>query len=100
VKGSRRSAVKTAVSDRGPPVVWRDVLRVVQDEQTRSEVVTRFRASGFTADDFGHERKAREALTETLVWVEDKLESRGYWTKAERAQIRGVRRRLELELWP
>lgn len=101
--------------DKSPPrrLWWRDVVRVVQGDETRSYVVDRLTNAGFSVDSFGGTRKAREIVADALTRVEDRLElvavkwetgagrARG-WKRAseERAAIRPVRRCLELELWP
>lgn len=91
----------------GGPVAWRDVLAVLQDDETRSYALSRFRDAGFSADAFGHRRAAREALADALTRTEDWLEyrevdhpRRAHWYRPQREAIRGVRRRLEWELWP
>jgi hypothetical protein len=60
--------------------------------------MARFKASGGRPDTW-HERATREAMLVALPTVEDtaELESRGRMTPA-RVALRGVRRRLELDL--
>ena len=86
---------------------WPDVLRVLQDDEARSFALSRFRASGFSPDDFGRVRRAREAMADVLTRAEDWLEMlgvdgrrRGATFEGLRIAIREVRRRLEWELWP
>jgi hypothetical protein len=57
-------------------VTWREVLRALDDPETRSYAVSLFRDRGFTVDSFEAKRKARATLAEVLVHVEDKLEFR------------------------
>ncbi len=77
---------------------WPDVLRVLSDPQTRSSVVSRFRAAGFSADKFESSRKTRLALADALTREEDRLEFlRGKGAAEQRALIRTLRRALECE---
>jgi hypothetical protein len=97
--GKRARAKSGVAAER--PVTWPDVLRVIQEEPTRSTALARFRAAEFKADDFATRRNARESILEGLVSAEDALESaRGEGATAARRAIRAVRRRLEVELWP
>lgn len=80
-------------------VEWKRVIGALADDETRAVALARFRASGFSADSF-RSRKAREVLVEGLVTAEDWLESSHRRRESERAVIRGVRRQIELELWP
>ena len=91
----------------GTRVTWPDVLAVVQGDETRSRCLLRYRLAGFTPDDFGRSRLAREAMSDALTRTEDLLEyqavdrpRRAHLYDAERAAIRNVRRRLEREVWP
>lgn len=81
-------------------VGYPDVLRVVQDDETRSYALRCFRDSGFSADSFAHRRAAREAMAGALTLTEDWLEAEHPRRVADRVALRGVRRALELELWP
>lgn len=87
---------------RSERVAWPDVLRAVQDTQTRSALGQALRAGGFSADSFAALRKAREAVADALTTSEDTLEQRRRSPALERelGAIRSVRRRLEAELWP
>jgi hypothetical protein len=83
----------------GRPTTYRDVLRVLQSDAARSGALMRYRAAGFTADDFATRRNARETMADALSRTEDVLEGvRGAHAQAERAVIRDVRRRLEIEV--
>lgn len=77
-------------------VTWPDVARVLHRESTRDAALGRYRAAGWTPDDFASKRKAREAMANALTRVEDQLEL----STASRDAVRDVRRRLEWELWP
>jgi hypothetical protein len=69
-------------------------------DETRAMATGTFREAGFSADSFGSQRKAREAMADILTRVEDwiGLEHPGW--KVDLTAIKSVRRRLELELWP
>lgn len=99
-----RRIEKTAVAKATPRpyglVTWPEVLRAVSGDETRSYVIQRLRGAGFSADDFGHQRKAREVVADALTPSEDRLELSGPKAQVERAAIRDARRRLEWELWP
>ena len=83
-------------------VEWRDVLRCLQEDETRSCALTSFKAMDFDAETFRRIRKAREAIADGLTRAEDMLESMPRCARrdGEMASIRDVRRRLEIELWP
>jgi hypothetical protein len=92
-----REGQKTEV----PCVTFAAVARAIGPfDAERTDVMARFKASGGRPDAW-HERTTREAMLCALVAVEDRadLESRGRMTAA-RLAMRGVRRRLELDLWP
>jgi hypothetical protein len=72
-------------------VTWPDVLRVIARDEVRDAVLGRYRAAGFTPDDFATKRRAREAMADALSRAED---------ISPAAAIQDVRRRLEWELWP
>jgi hypothetical protein len=77
-------------------VEWRDVLRVLSSDETRAAVLARYRAAGFTPDDFATSGLARDAMADALTRAEDVLELQaGSVRAAMRAAIRAVRRRLE-----
>jgi hypothetical protein len=83
----------------GPRCAWPDVLRALSSDESRSTAIARFRAAGFTADDFGHVPSARSAMCDSLTRAEDALElKRGSSAATERAAIKIIRRRLEAEL--
>lgn len=89
------------------PITWPDVLRVLTADETRSYALNHYRHAGFTPDQFGHLRNARETLSDALTSTEGWLEMqsvdgrrRGERYESERIALREVRRRLELELWP
>ena len=97
VKRARAKSAKTQEA----PIAWSDVLRVIQDEPTRSRALARFRAAEYKADEFATRRNVRESILEGLVSAEDALEmSPGAGATASRRAIKAVRRRLEVELWP
>lgn len=80
---------------------WPDVLRAVQSSKARERALVRYRAAGFTPDDFAAKRAAREAMAESLTRTEDELElNPGRAAQSTRATVGVVRRRLEQELWP
>lgn len=80
-------------------LAWPDVVRVLQRDATREAVLGRYKSAGFTPDDFGRKRPAREAMAGVLTCAEDHLElqAAGRPTR-ERDALRDVRRRLEWEL--
>jgi len=81
-------------------VMWPEVLRCLQDDETRSYAIGAFRSGGFDADSFATKTRTREGLCEALVQAEDRLEQLYPGRKTERQAIQAVRRRLEIELWP
>lgn len=81
-------------------VTWPDIVRAVERETTRETLMARYRAAGFTPDDFAGRRGAREAMADALTRTEDALEDRSSVGSRERAALCDVRRRLEWELWP
>ena len=97
---SRKHAGHSGARHTKPRLAWPGVLRVIQGDWARSFVLARFREAGFNGDQWA-ERKAREFLAGLLTAAEDAVElrSRAPAVAAERAAIRAVRRRLELELW-
>jgi hypothetical protein len=91
-------------------ILWRDVLRVVQDDSTRQSLVMTLRVSGFDPDSFARLTKPRQIVTDFLTRLEGEIEMRaidvgGRGKKAERLTaarlaIRYVRRPLEIEVYP
>lgn len=81
-------------------VSWPRILSALGREQVRSIAVFGYRITGFSPDDFTSGiRAARESMADALTRTEDWLEiNHPVWR--ERESIRGVRRELELELWP
>ena len=78
----------------------RTVLRALgPHDGARALVLADFRARGGSPDTW-HLRSTREAMVEALSRAEDALEveSRGRMTAA-RVDLRGIRRRVERELW-
>jgi hypothetical protein len=85
---------------------------VLPGDAARFGLVASVKASGFDADSFATKRRARELVADGLTRLEDRLEleaidAGGYGRGLRRAEltrqretIRGVRRRLEQELWP
>jgi hypothetical protein len=93
----KRESQKTEV----PCITFAAVARAVGPFDTeRTDVMARFRELGGTPDTW-HERTTREAMLGALTAAEEmaELDSRGRMTAA-RLAMRGVRRRLELDLWP
>lgn len=86
------------VSTRRTALQWSDVYRGLPDDETRSCAVRAILDAGFSATSFDCQRKAREAVCEALIRIEDRLE--GSRKARERAAVRPIRRRLESELWP
>jgi hypothetical protein len=90
--------------------VWRELLRGLPAGKTRLEVLGRFKAAGFTADQFemasvgrgaATRRGARIAMADALTRVEDQLELRsGGRPSRLREALKGLRRRLEWEVFP
>lgn len=77
-------------------VRWPDVLRALSSDETRAAVLTRYRAGGWSPDDFASNGLARDAMADALTHAEDLLElQRGSTRAAEREAVREVRRRLE-----
>ena len=81
---------------------WPDVLRALSDASARSAVLDAYRSAGFSPDDFGRLRAAREVMAGALSRAEDGIELRRQSPQRdrERAAVRAVRRQLEVELWP
>lgn len=92
--GARRA--KTAAK----AVTWPEVLRALPDDQSRSLALKGFRDRGFTAESFASQTEVREVLVEDLVKLEDAYEFRRGKFAAVSADVKALRRRLELELYP
>lgn len=94
--GGKHARPKTE-SPRGGVPGWPDVLRVLQHDESRSRALGRYRAGGFSPDDFvTRPVAARLAMADALTRVEDWLEvSRGDRALESRAAIQAVRRRQE-----
>ena len=100
--GAKTAAPKRARAAR-PRVPWADVLRGLQLDDVRSEVLGAYRAAGFGPEDWTVKQATRVVLMEALVRAEDRLEAEGSKRGerlAQRVILRDLRRRLELELWP
>jgi hypothetical protein len=97
---SRKRAARVSSAPAKRRLAWPEVLRVIQGDWARSFVLARFREAGFSGDSWA-DRKSREFMAGLLSAAEDTLELRaqGHVIAAERAAIRALRRRLELELW-
>ena len=120
-------SVKPSRTRRVAAVVWKEVIAaLVKDRERKSgwdverssvtsyvPALERFRTDGFSPDDFARNRSAREAMLSFLTRAEDDLEiaskpiANGDETRRfrrhtdldeERAVIRIIRRRLEVEL--
>ena len=78
-----------AESGRGGVTV-RECIRVLGEAGERA---------GVALEPWG-DRGVREGMLERLVRVEDALEMAGVRRDVARGRVRGVRRRLELALWP
>ena len=83
-------------------VSWTAVVRVMgKDDDAMRIALSRYRAAGFVPDSFGTQRLARELLCDCLTAYEDIVEHRRGAEWAEwKSDVRGVREKLELELWP
>ncbi len=77
---------------------YREVVRVLGTDENRTFALSLYREAGFTGDCFATKTAARVSLAEALIALEDRLEPGRRQT--DREAIRGVRRRLEVELWP
>lgn len=93
-----KTSARETARGRGGAATYRNVLAALPDDATRLETLRRYRAAGFTADDFATSRKARRAMAEALTRTEDRLEIEHPRRIAERDAIKAVRRRLELEV--
>lgn len=86
-------------------VAWQDVLRVLPRDDQRSAVVVALADSGFSADSFASQTRARVVVADALTRIEDALEMaardrRRAGLDTERASIRAIRRRLEVGAFP
>lgn len=93
-----RSGTKQAVSGSARRVEWPDVIRALENDETRSVVLNRFRSRGFNAESF-RLRSAKEALADALSHGEDWLEMNHGRRLDEREALKAVRRRLEWEIY-
>lgn len=93
-----KTASSKATAPVGRPIAWKDVLRALSSDDARGEALSRYRAKGYTADNFSHLRVARSAMVEALVAVEDWLEMTHPRRERERLALRDCRRRLEIEV--
>ena len=107
IQRAQHGASGTPTPPKKGRVTWPEVLRVLQDDETRSCALASFRTSGFDAETFGRKREAREAIADGLTRTEDRLEyreldrGRGHVdARRQRLAISDVRRLLERELWP
>jgi hypothetical protein len=96
----RQAAVSVGLLCRQSRLTWPAVLRCLGGPKTRERACSLFAAAGFTPDHFMAKRAAREAMAGVLSRVEDWLELERPGARQDRSEIRAVRRRLELELWP
>lgn len=97
-----RTSIKTAAAARaksgGRALRWSDVLRAIPRDLVRLRVLERYRAQGFTADDFARLGSARAAMADALTRAQDWLElEHPRWTD-DGAAVAAVRRPLELEI--
>lgn len=83
----------------GSVLKWPDVLRAVPRPEVRVWLLARFRGRGFDADSF-RLRSVREGMADALTATEDWLEINHPRWLEDRALLKELRRRLELELWP
>jgi hypothetical protein len=95
---SIKTAPKKLTASTKSRLGWSDVLRVVQEPKALALALSRFKGAGFTPDEFNHSKTARIMMCETLTRVEDWLEMEKP-RSPDRDAVKGVRRRLELELW-
>lgn len=80
---------------------WEMTLRAINSEETRSRVVTGYRAGGFSLDDLECQRPAQVLLVEVLTRTEDWLEGiKGARRAEERTALRDIRRKLEAAVYP
>lgn len=84
-RSTKRARAKTPVA-LGPRVTWQEVVQALQHDGARSVALTKYRGAGFTPDDFGHGRQAREMASDSITAAED-------WMEYEHP-------RLMWELWP
>jgi hypothetical protein len=98
-----KKATEKLVRPSRPRIGWSEALRAIQADDVRSEVLSPYRALGFTPEDFGTKRSARECLVEALIRSEDRIElegSRRAERIAQRSALKEFRRRLEQEIDP
>lgn len=82
----------------GRVIGWSDVSRCLEDPKTRARVLSKYKAAGFTADEFGRLVAAKTAMMDALTGAEDWLELDHPGRKRERDGIKQVRRGIELGL--
>lgn len=97
-----RTSIKKAASARAKSrqcaIGWSDVVRAVPRDIVRQRVTERYRAAGFTPDDFARLASARAAMADALTRAEDWLELEHPRWLADRVALAGVRRPLEVEI--
>jgi hypothetical protein len=101
-RNSIKKAAEKSTLRRKSVLGWPTVLRALQDDEGRLDVMSRYRAAGFTPDDFANVRAARETMADALTRTEDRVELLRAASRRDeqRRAVRDVRRRLERELWP
>jgi hypothetical protein len=95
---SIKTAARGSVAATRNALQWPDVARVLQRPETRQRVLDRYRAAGFTPDQFERSAKARACIADCITRCEDWLELAHPRWQSDRAALAGVRRVLELEL--
>jgi hypothetical protein len=87
-----------------PPVCrvvsWPALLGCLSGAAARERFLRCYREAGFSPDQFGAVRSAREAAADALSRTEDWLEVTNPGPRSGASAIRTVRARLETELWP
>lgn len=101
-------------------MTWAEVSRALDEDEAVRALVLRLYREGFrgcasgwvspppdeprvwTPDDFGHRHEARRCMADALTWAEDALDlaKRTPRREALALTLRGLRRRLEIELYP
>ena len=95
-----KTGTRKAMASPERPIAWRDILGAVQGDDARQDVLSRYRAAGFTPDDFSRLIAARQAACDALTYAEHALELRSHGRMTtERLAMMTVRRRLEIEVW-
>lgn len=81
----------------GTRLTWREVYRGLPGDEARSAALAGLKSLKLGPSNFGMQ-KARVSVVEHLVRFEDEVEATV--RRADRMQVRQVRRALECEIWP